>query len=303
MDLLLPPGHDLPDWAEPLESGRAVILDGLPNEEYHGARALVSKSALDVFSRSPAHYLYYLDSGRLEDQGDANDDPEPLLVGSAFHSLVLEPMVFSRSYTMLPDFGDMRSSKNRAMRDGWLSERPGVIGLKRAQWDMIHGMRESIFRHKKLRRILENGRPEVTCAVIDPSTGLPRKCRWDWVSEIDGLGLDLKSARDGSPDRWRREAAQRRYHVQDAHYTETSKAAGLDIEVLGFGVVEKEPPYVCGLYTLDPTARLAGELRARAELDGIAECCDTGIFPGYSNGNALELILPKWATTETESIT
>lgn len=300
MDLLLPPGHELPGWAEPLESGRPIVLDDLTGDEYHGARALVSKSALDVFARSPAHYLYYLDTGNRDED---EEESEALIVGSAFHALVLEPMVFSRRYVRLPDFGDMRSSKNRALRDGWLAERPGVTGLKERQWEQIHGMRESIFRHKKLRRILENGRPEVTCAALDPHTGLPRKCRWDWVSEIDGIGLDLKSARDGQPDKWRREAANRRYHVQDTYYTDTSKLAGLDVEILGFGVVEKEPPYVCGLYTLDPTARLAGEVRYMAELTGIAECCDSGEFPGYSNGDVTELVLPKWAVADAETIT
>ena len=300
MDLLLPPGHDLPGWAEPLESGRSVIIDELSADEYHGARALVSKSALDVFARSPAHYLHYLESGLIDDDDEETSDA--LVIGSAFHALVLEPMNFSRRYVRLPDFGDMRSSKNRALKDGWLKERPGIIGLKEDHWSMIHGMRESIFRHKKLRRILENGRPEVTCAALDPHTGLPRKCRWDWVSEIDGLGLDIKSARDGRPDLWRLEAARRRYEVQDTYYTDTGKLAGLDIEILGFGVVEKEPPYVCGLYTLDPTARLAGEQRYLNELVGIAECCDSGEFPGYSNGDATELRLPGWAVADVANI-
>lgn len=300
MDLLLPPGHDLPGWADALDSGRTLVLDGLHESEYHGARALVSKSALDTFARSPAHYLHYLESGHRDED---EVEPEQFIIGRAFHSLVLEPMEFSRAYVRLPDFGDMRSSTNRAMRDAWLRERPGVTGLKAAHWDMIHGMRESVFRHKKIRRILENGRPEVTCAAIDPNTGLPRKCRWDWVSEIDGLGLDLKSARDGHPEKWAREAASRRYHVQDTYYTDTSKLAGLDVDVLGFAVVEKTPPYVCGLYTVDPTARLAGEVRYMSELEGIARCCDSGDFPGYANGDVGEIALPRYAVADAETVT
>ena len=96
--------------------------------------------------------------------------------------------------------------------------------------------------------------------------------------------------------------SRRRYEVQDTYYTDTGKLAGLDIEILGFGVVEKEPPYVCGLYTLDPTARLAGEQRYLNELVGIAECCDSGEFPGYSNGDATELRLPGWAVADVANI-
>ena len=300
MEMLLPPGHELPFWAESLERGRALVADDVSNAEYHGARALVSKSALDVFSRSPAHYLHYLETG-LHDDSD-KPEPEALVIGSAFHALVLEPMEFSRSYVLLPDFGTMVSSKNRALRDAWLAERPGIVGLKAEQWRMIHGMRESLMRHKKIRRLLENGRPEVTCAALDPHTGLPRKCRWDWVSEIDGLGVDLKSARDAREDRWKREAMNRRYEVQDAYYTDTGKLADLDVEILGFAVVEKEEPYVCALYTLGDSARLAGEIRYMRDLEGIAKCCDSGDFPGYGNGDAAQLEYPKYAVPETETI-
>ena len=302
MDLLLPPGHDLPDWAEPLDWGRPVIAsaDEVPNELYHGTRALVSKSALDVFARSPAHYLYYLQTGLTDDEVP---ESEALLLGSAFHSLVLEPEDFARRYVQLPDFGTMQSSKNRALRDSWLDQRPGTTGLKLDQWRMLHAMRESVYRHKRLRRILENGRPEVTCAAVCPHTGLPRKVRVDWVSEIDGIGIDMKSALDGSPDVWKREAAKRRYHVQDGYYTETCKLAQLNIDLMGFGVVEKSPPYIAELYTLEPGARLAGEMHYMDELQRLAECCDTGIFPGYSkDGEVCEITLPRYATAIIETV-
>src|SRR5690606_36494018 len=127
MDLLLPPATELPDWADSINYGKARVIDGLPNHEYHSiaARSLVSKGALDRFSRSPAHYLHYL----------TNLDPEPeksyaLILGAAFHCLLLEPEVFEREYVLLPDFGDMRSSTKRAIRDKWIAERPGVTPLR-----------------------------------------------------------------------------------------------------------------------------------------------------------------------------
>lgn len=299
MDLLLPPGTELPEWADSINYGKARVIDGLPNHEYHSiaARSLVSKGALDRFSRSPAHYLHYL----------TNLDPEPeksdaLILGAAFHCLLLEPEVFEREYVLLPDFGDMRSSTKRAIRDKWIAERPGVTPLRAGMWRQIHDMRESVLRHKKLRRILENGRPELTCIAMCPHTGLPRKCRFDWVSEIDGLGLDLKSAIDGCPDKWRREAANRRYHVQDTYYTETAQLAGIDMEIMGFGVVEKEPPYVCGLYTIPVDARLAGEMAYMRELAQLAECCESGEFPGYGGGDALELEFPRYAIQDVETV-
>lgn len=300
MDLLLPPGHDLPDWASPLEYGRAVVSTAIQNEHYHGSRALVSKSALDVFARSPAHYLHYLQTGDVDEDAP---EPEAFLFGSAFHALILEPEEFERRYVRLPDFGDMRSSKNRALRDGWLEDRPGLTGLKESIWTHIHGMRESVFRHKRMRRILENGRPEVTCAAIDPVTGLPRKCRFDWVSEIEGLGLDAKSARDGSPRYWMREAMRRRYEVQDTYYSETGQLAGIDVSAMGFAVVEKTPPYVAELYTFGITERAFGEQQYMAELAELAECCETGRFRGYSDEAITEITYPPYAVASVANAT
>jgi hypothetical protein len=157
-------------------------------------------------------------------------------------------------------------------------------------------------RVPRIRRVLENGRPELTVAALDPHTGLARKIRMDYASELDGIALDLKSARDGHPDFWKIEAGRRRYDVQDAYYTDTAQLAGLDINVMGFAVVEKEPPYVCGLYTMGATSRLSGELKYREALDGIAHCCETGRFPGYGGGNAVEIELPGHFTAITKGV-
>lgn len=295
MQPLLIPGLVVPDWATDVIEGQCIQIDGLPNEEYHGTKALVSKSALDIFARSPAHYEYSL-FHTMEDE-DA-EPAEALVVGSAFHSLVLEPDVFAKTYVELPNFGDMRSSRNREMRQAWKSEHDDDVQfLTRDQVVQLRGMRDGLMRHKRIRRILERFRPEVTCAALCPNTGLPRKVRFDGMAEIEGLGFDLKSARDGSPDTWVREAAKRRYNVQDRYYTETANLCDADIDEMAFLVCEKTPPYVAGLYVLDPMAKLSGEHKFKNDLDGIAECVNRGYFEGYGD-DAKEVTFPRWAVAD-----
>lgn len=295
MQPLLIPGLDIPDWAADVIEGESIQIDGLPNELYHGTKALVSKSALDIFARSPAHYHFSL-FNHLEDE---NKEPaEALVIGSAFHCLVLEPDLFRSTYVQLPDFGDMRSSRNRDMKRAWKSEHPDAIEfLEKSQMHQIEGMRDGLMRHKRIRRILENFRPEVTCATICPETGLPRKVRFDGLAEIEGLGFDLKSARDGSPDMWVREAAKRRYNVQDRYYTETGNLCDADIQEMAFIVVEKTAPFVSGLYVLDPTAKLSGEQKFKNDLDGIARRVQSGTFEGYGD-DAKEIRFPGWAVAD-----
>lgn len=295
MQTILIPGTNVPNWAAAVPNGESVVLDGLPNALYHGTKALISKSALDLFDRSPAHFHYAVHNPLPPEE--PGDREEHFIIGSAFHSYVLEPDVFAREFVVLPDFGDMRSSRNRAMRDKWLDDKhPGKDPLTARQMAVVNGMRDGLYRNMRIRRALENGSPEVTCAVRCPHTGLLRKCRWDWLSEAEGIAIDLKSARDGRPDIWRREAATRRYNVQDTYYTETGKLCDIDIDGMGFAVVEKEPPYASGLYTLDATARLAGEMHYMRELEGIAERCQTNRWESYGD-DAMELELPPYATS------
>jgi hypothetical protein len=163
-------------------------------------------------------------------------------------------------------------------------------------------MRESLYRNARIRRILENGRPEVTCAAVCPVTKLPRKVRFDWVSELEGVALDLKSARDASRDLWRREAGLRRYFVQDPYYCDTAQLCGLDIHAMGFAVVEKTAPYLPALYTVNDTARLAGETLYTNALAALAQCCERGRFPGYGD-DFVELDLPPWLVAAAETVT
>ena len=70
----------LPAWAVPyMGQGKPGIgiIHNLPESDYHGTKALISKSALDVFGqKSPFHYLASLDAP-LEDGNQA-----PLRIGS-----------------------------------------------------------------------------------------------------------------------------------------------------------------------------------------------------------------------------
>lgn len=295
MTPLLIPDAPFPPWAAEILTGETLVLDGVPNAAYHGTKALISKSSLDLFARSPAHFHYAV-RNPMPPEDDIFDRPEALVIGSAFHSYVLEPEVFGKEFVVLPDLGSMRSARNRDFRDRWLQDKhPDKQPLTQRQFRMISAMREGLYRNDRIRRVLENGQPEVTCACICKDTGLPLKCRWDWLSEMEGVALDLKTAADGSPSIWRLEAAKRRYHVQDSYYTYIGQQCGVDIDGMAFAVIEKEEPFVAGFYTMDATARLAGEMLYQRELQGIAERIASGRWEGYGD-DAQELTLPSHAT-------
>ena len=302
IDYLPIPGHTVPSWANDVLEHGSLVIDGLDEDLYHGTYALTSKSTLDVVNRSPAHYKYLIDGGKLESE-EPPEEPEAFKVGRATHCLVLEPDSFEKRYFQLPTFGKMTSQKNRALRDAWLSEnRQGRTYLTEAQMFAVTSMRESLLRIPKVRAALQDGSPEVTCVVKCPQTGLLRKIRVDWLCERESIGMDLKTAFDASPERWKWEAKRRRYPVQDAYYCDTAQLCDLDMHAMGFVVVEKSPPFVAGVYSVDDTARLVGERAYMHNLNTIATCVQTGHYPGYvtSPTGVQELVIP-YSSAEVET--
>lgn len=303
------PGTRLPWWAEQkYEAGEtSFVLENLANEDYHGAKGMVSKSNLDIAARSGAHYRHFLNPklspGYIPGTEVAPEEPtEPMIVGNAFHTLILEPLAFARRYVVMPDFGDMRSSTRRATRDTWIAEEArGKTPLTKAQDSMIRAMRESALRVPKLRAILDRGRAEVTASCICPHTGLPQRSRTDWVSDIMGLGFDLKSAVDASERYWRIEAGRRRLAVQDAMYTNVFGACGIPFSEFVFGVIEKEPPFAVGLYTLSDEDRACGEQLYLRGLRNIQRWVEADDFPGYTPEGVRTITLPKYAREEAEA--
>ena len=282
----------LPTWAAPFfpAPGRAILTD-LPEQQYHGTKALISKSSLDIAARSLYHYRHSLDVH--EDQ-----DADALRIGHAFHVATLEPDLLYSKVIVMPDFGPMQSSKNRALRDDWIeTEAAHKTWLKEHEFDRVCAMRDAVHRHPAARTVMRNGRAEVTGLWTDPETGLRCKSRADWLSAMNGVFVDLKSARDASPGAFRRAAAENRYHVQDAFYSRAFEENGVHIQNFVFVVVEKEPPYAVAVYQLDDTARLKGEELYMSELRALREAIDTDRWPGYGDA-VMDLSLPGWATMD-----
>lgn len=69
------------------------IYEGLSNAEYHGGPG-VSKSGLDLVRRSPMHYK------SVRDAANDNEPTPAQAIGTAAHSIILEPKEFAKEYCL-----------------------------------------------------------------------------------------------------------------------------------------------------------------------------------------------------------
>lgn len=272
-----------------------MLIKHLNIDEYH-AHSAVSKSQLDSINMSPAHfYALHRDPKRPAPRERAGQ-----LEGNLAHCAILEPDEFDRRYLVGPDV----SRATKAWKEFAESVAPGLTVIKPDQYDTAMRQAESVRALPEIREALARGRAEVSAFWTDPMTGVACRCRPDWVHEATDSGVilvDVKTYSNASADEFRRQAARKRYHVQDAFYTDGFAAAsGKDVLAFLFVAVETEWPFAAHAMMLDGMSREQGRADYARNLATYARCEAAGEWPGYSKEITL-ITLPQWAFNTEEA--
>jgi hypothetical protein len=255
------------------------LICNMPAAIYHGTKVL-SKSGLDQFRKSPAHFRAW------QDGTTKNESSPALKFGTAVHMAILEPELFAKSYTLFT--GDRRNKDGKMAYEAVIAS--GKIPLNQDQWDNITGAAAAVHAHPTAALLLEKIQTEVSC--FDSWNGVKVKAR------IDGLAkdyiIDVKTTQDASPVAFGKSCAQFRYHVQAAWY---QRITGVNSFI--FIAVEKEAPYGVACYALDEQAISLGHIIIEEQLRTYVECEQLNSWPCYSS-QIQSLSLPAWAARQSE---
>ena len=285
------------------------LVRGLPFEEYlHGPG--IGKHTLDNVQSSPADYIFRKENPRPQTAATR--------LGGALHCLVLEPEKFDDLYIKGPwpavnrptdkqratfypsvsgknsiDFWDAfdRKANGRTMISGRFDESKGAYGM--SDWDRLCGMAESLGRNERFQRLLDGAETELTNYWVDKKTGILCKNRADVWHPKYRLIADVKTAADASPDGFMRTIHKFRYDVQEAYYMDGFRESGEDPVGFIFVVVEVNPPFKTACRTIRADWHDMAAEKYRRNLDTLAECQKTGIYPGY--GDLEEVQTPGYA--------
>ncbi|MDN7481888.1 PD-(D/E)XK nuclease-like domain-containing protein [Burkholderia orbicola] len=262
-------------------------------DAYH-ALPPVSKSQLDTINVSPAHFWAL----HRDPQRPTQITRSGQLEGSLAHCAILEPDEFSKRYVLGPALN--RNTK------GWkefVEANPDRIAIQQDQYDTAWRQSDAVRALPEIREALSRGRAEVSAFWTDPATGVACRCRPDWVhdlTESSVLLVDVKTFSSAGPDEFRRQAARKRYHVQDAFYSDGYEhAAGKEVRAFVFVAVETEWPFAAHAMMLDDMSRQQGRDDYARNLATYARCEAVCEWPGYSKEITL-ITLPQWAFTTDE---
>lgn len=178
------------------------------------------------------------------------------------------------------------------VRSRWRAENEGYTVLSVDVYEQLLAMAHAIRQHPAAGKLLSGeGVAEASVYWKDQATGELCRCRPDYW-RADGVVVDLKTTEDASPEGFAKSLVNYRYHVQAPWYLggmSAAHAAGhfpkgwAAPRAFVFIAVEKKPPYAVATYVLDSESLEIGTRLMRADLDTLAQCRSTGIWPGYGD--------------------
>jgi hypothetical protein len=272
---------------------------GISEDVYNRIPAVRSTILRKLFRTTPLH------AHHVEQFGDEGSEAKD--GGYLFHMAVLEPDRFDQVVQVLPDFGAMQSSINRAKRDAHIAAHPGVHWIKEADRAVLLRMRDAVYDHPLAQYLfVSDGVNEATLLWDDEASGLRMKARADrLVTNFQGslCVAELKRARDASPWGFGRAAWDYRYDMQMAVYSRGLDAIFGEAERYSvFVVCEPSAPYAVACYELGREELAIGKRDLEVALATYAHAQKTGEWRGYPDA-LVPVRLPGWVyRTEAEEL-
>lgn len=294
-----------------------VYQDGvyqITNEQYHAAKG-ISRSQLMLLDKSPYHFWYEVLSGLA----DKRESTPAMKIGSAFHTLLLEPHLFFDEFCLRPELEEMPpavlkkdvgaeqyeqiksarkavADSNKIIMDDFEEQRANKILLADDQHEKVMLMVEQVSKHEIVKTLLDKAKFEQSIFWTDTDTGIQFKARPDIWSQK--MVVDLKTTNDATPWKLQRSALEYGYYLQAGMAYEACKQLGTPFEMFVILAVEKEKPHVPAVFMMDDDALQFGIDQFQKYKEMLATCMSQNKWDPYP---VQELSVPTYATKKLEN--
>ncbi|MGE4510056.1 MAG: PD-(D/E)XK nuclease-like domain-containing protein [Sulfurimonadaceae bacterium] len=215
------------------------IVEDMTNDAYHAEKEHLSSTKIKVLLENP--YLFLNPPEREESPHFA--------IGSATHSLVLEPHKFEEEFAVAPEC-DRRTKAGKEAWAAFVDTSAGKTVIAEKDFETAKNMADAIITNQYAQTLLQNGIAE--CSFFSEIDGVKVKCRPDYYREDMGIIIDLKTTDNASPDGFAKTIANYGYYIQAAFYMDVLDALKKNARKFVFIAVEKKAPHMVGIYELDP---------------------------------------------------
>jgi hypothetical protein len=264
-------------------------IHSISGNEYHSSQGY-SRSALMDLVASPYHFHYEHLSG-LAEKKEATD---AMVLGSVFHTLLLEEHLFNDEYVIEPKF-NKKTKVGKQLHAEFQASKGMKTAVKQDLYDTALSMKEAILKHPMILDLIMDAEYEQSIYWTDKETGLQFKARPDiWHPHMI---VDLKTAVSGEYYDFQRAALNGGYFLQAGMMYEACKAIGKPFEKFVFLVAEKKEPFAPAVYPLDDWSLDFGVDQFNNAKKKLAMCLERNEWPSYT---VQELRVPGYARDTLE---
>lgn len=273
-----------------LAEGRPVAVRNMPHDIYHQHKSASSSFLRDLLARCPSKA--YLKSP-FNPERKPQDYKKHFSIGTAAHDMLLQRDRFYDQNSVLPANFNGRTNEGKALKADILAE--GKNPVTTDDYETVKKMVKAVDAHPFAGGAFMDGEPEIALFWIDELTKLPCRCKPDFLTN-DKLNVpDYKTTKDASPDGIEKSMNQFGYHMQNPWYARGIKAVfGIKPQRFFYVYQEAEEPYVVTCSVPGENAIRFGDMLNRKALNILAECLESGNWPGYSD-DVIISHLPRWA--------
>ena len=247
------------------------IVEDVPAADYHAHESL-SASGIRTLLECPATYRHERDHG--QEHRDAFD------VGHVIHELILG----KGDGFVVVEADDWRTKAAREAKEAAHAE--GKAPILAGTFADAQAMARRVHEHPELGPLFAVGAAEQSVYATDPETGVPIRCRPDWLTQTrDGrpVCVDVKStataAHPADLNGRYGVIAKYGYHVSAAHYTHTLEQAGVEDPLFLLLFVSKSGPFEARAVSLDDWSLDQGRATAQDAYRLFADCTERGEWP------------------------
>lgn len=277
------------------------VYPGLPMAQYLALPALSQEPIRTIveYCERAAHFCSYLNPNRPADDTDGTD------AGSIAHAILLEGSEDGLAIIDPADHPNATKGKdgeyaiptgwtNKSIRDardtaraaGKIPLLPDKIGSIRAMVGEAREFIESLrLTEPAVWEAFQPGRGESELTMLWKEGGQLCRLRADRIHVDRSVIVDYKgSARSVEPNRWGRVVMTGDgYYVGAAWYQRGVRALTGHTPAYLYLAQECEPPYLCSLVGVEPTALALGHEKIEQGLRMWHECVKLGRWRGYAN--------------------
>ncbi len=239
-------------------------------KEYHSHPAL-SFSSLSVLLKNAKKFKKMID-------GEYQLEGKNLDIGSAFHSLVLEPEKFAKEFVIAPEM-NRRTKEGKQKWEEFLKESEEKTVLTSDDFKLVFSLKEKVEKLKNFSKWLEAG--EVEKSFFAKIDGIEIKCRPDLLVKTKKgyIVVDLKtSSSEATPENFAKASANFLYYMQEAIYREVLQRNGINVISFLFAYVSKTEHSDAIYCEHDYIAREEGDTLFLKALEKYKYCLNNNIW-------------------------